>query len=145
VGREGEPIIRAMTIEYSEAKEIGEVALASLYGAVGWSSGRDTGVLRAALAGSHAVVTAWDGEALVGLGSTLSDGHLVVYYSHLLVHPDYQRSGIGGAIVGRLAAMYEGFHQHILVAAAGGSVEFYETQGFKVGSGTAMWQVGFEP
>jgi len=61
------------------------------------------------------------------------------------VHPDYQRQGIGSAIVDRLKAKYGGFHQYILVAAASGAVDFYQTQGVEPGSGTAMWQVGFEP
>jgi predicted N-acetyltransferase YhbS len=60
------------------------------------------------------------------------------------VHPDYQRTGIGSAIAQRLMAMYEGFHQHILVTAAG-AVGFYEAQGFEAGSGTAMWQAGLKP
>jgi hypothetical protein len=31
--------------------------------------------------GSHSVVTAWAEDRLVGLGNTLSDGHLVVCHS----------------------------------------------------------------
>jgi GNAT superfamily N-acetyltransferase len=131
-------------IEFSAAKDIPEAALRYLYEANGWSSVKNPTTLRLALANSHAIVTAWDALALVGLGSTLSDGHLVVYYSHLLVHPDYQRTGIGSAIAQRLMAQYEGFHQHVLIAAEG-AVEFYGKHGFESGSGTAMWQAGFDP
>jgi hypothetical protein len=44
--------------------------------------------------GSHSLVTAWDDDRLVGLGNAISDGHLVVYYPHLLVHPDYQAEAL---------------------------------------------------
>ena len=52
--------------------------------------------------GSHSVVTAWVEDRLVGLGNTLSDGHLVVYYPHLLVHPD--SAGVGSARGDRVPA-----------------------------------------
>lgn len=32
-----------------------------------------------------------DGERRVGIGNAISEGHRVVYYPHLLVHPDYFR------------------------------------------------------
>lgn len=131
-------------IEFSSDKDIPEASLRYLYEANEWSSVKHLTTLRQALANSHAVLTAWDGTSLVGLGSTLSDGHLVVYYSHLLVHPEYQRTGIGSTIAQRLMAMYEGFHQHVLIA-ADGAVGFYGKQGFEAGSGTAMWQAGFNP
>ena len=137
------PIKSAVAIAYSETKAFAEASLAHLYTALEWSSGADPALLARALASSP-VVTAWDGDTLVGLASTLSDGHLVVHYSHLLVHPDYQHQGIGSTIVDRLKAKYGGFHQHILVAAAGDAMGFNQTQGFEPGSGTAMWQVGFE-
>jgi GNAT superfamily N-acetyltransferase len=46
---------------------------------------------------SHAdlVVTAWDGEQLVGIARTLTDFSYVAYLADLAVHRDYQRQGIG--------------------------------------------------
>jgi GNAT superfamily N-acetyltransferase len=89
--------------------------------------------------GSHSVVTAWAGDRLVGLGNTLSDGHLVVYYPHLLMHPDFRRRGIGQEILRRLRIRYEALHMHILVA-DGRAVEFFERCGFaRAGETQAMW------
>ena len=66
-----------------------------LYRACDWSAADKPVELMAALRNSHSLVTARVGARLVGLGNAVSDGHLVVYYPHLLVHPDYQRQGMG--------------------------------------------------
>jgi GNAT superfamily N-acetyltransferase len=88
---------------------------------------------------SHSLVTAWDGTVLVGLGNAISDGYLVVYYPHLLVHPEYQGQGIGTQLMRRLLARYEGFHQHLLIA-DGRSLDFYRKFGFKrAGHTEPMW------
>ena len=63
-------------------------------------------------------------DRLIGLGNAISDGHLVVYYPHLLVDPEYQRKGIGSQLMKRLMAKYEGFHQHVLIA-DGRAIDFY--------------------
>src|SRR5262249_36172437 len=60
-----------------------------LYRANGWSSAEKPEELYSALLGSHLLVTAWDGDRLVGLGNAISDGRMVVYYPHLLVHPEF--------------------------------------------------------
>ncbi|MCH7688910.1 MAG: GNAT family N-acetyltransferase [Planctomycetes bacterium] len=46
----------------------------------------------------------------------MSDGFLVVYYPHVVVHPDYQRKGIGRELMARLLRRYNGFHQHSVLA-----------------------------
>jgi hypothetical protein len=85
------------------------------------------------------VVSAWDGERLVGLGNAITDGGLVVYYPHLLVHPDYQRRGIGREIMRQLMARYDGYHQHAILA-DGEAVPFYRECGFTEPSGVRpMW------
>ena len=60
---------------------------------------------------------------------------LVVYYPHLLVLPQYQRRGIGRALVEKLRDHYAGFHMQILVA-DGAAVEFYRSCGFEAAGGT---------
>lgn len=126
-------------IEYREDRELPLEPLVALYRAAAWSSGEKGEALREAMRGSHAVVTAWAEGRLVGLGNTLSDGHLVVYYPHLLVHPDFRRRGIGAEILRRLWGRYEALHMHILVA-DGRAVGFFESCGFaRAGETQAMW------
>ena len=81
-----------------------------------------------ALLNSHSVVSAWDKQRLIGIGNAISDGALVVYYPHLLIHPHYQSQGIGKEIVGLLKQRYEGVHMHILVAERD-AIGFYEKCG----------------
>jgi GNAT superfamily N-acetyltransferase len=110
-----------------------------LYRANKWSSANKPEELMHHLAHSHAVVCAWDGERLIGSGNTLSDGRLVAYYSHLLVHPDYQGRGIGTEIARRLMDHYRGFHQQVLLA-DGRAIEFYKRLGFERAAETrSMW------
>ncbi|MEL6580460.1 MAG: GNAT family N-acetyltransferase [Cyanobacteria bacterium J06621_12] len=104
-----------------------------------WSAAQKPKMLNQALLNSHSLVTAWDKERLVGIGNAISDGYLVVYYPHLLVHVEYQRQGIGREIMRLLQRRYEGFHMQILVADTE-AVHFYQKCGFtKAGNTESMW------
>lgn len=110
-----------------------------MYKANKWSSAEKPDLLYKALTNSDSLITAWDGNRLVGLGNAISDGHLVVYYPHLLVHPDYQGKGIGRMIVDRFQKKYGDFHQQTLTA-DGKAIDFYRKCGFeKAGSTQSMW------
>src|SRR5438309_10778137 len=115
---------------YSETRNLRLESVLALYRANGWSAAEKPDLLYSGLLASHALVTAWHGPILVGLGNTLSDGHLVVYYSHLLVLPEYQGRGIGTRLMQLLMAHYQAFHQHILVA-DGRALDFYRKCGFQ--------------
>lgn len=128
-----------MTIEIQETKELSKDDVIALYKANGWSSAEKPDELINGLLNSHSLVTAWHEGKLVGLGNSLSDGFLVVYYPHLLVHPDYQGKGIGALILKRFREKYDGFHQQILVA-DGKAIQFYEKCGFELaGNSRSMW------
>ena len=75
----------------------------------------------------------------MGVGNALSDGHLVVYFPHLVVHSEYQGRGIGTELMRRLMARYHGFHQQALLA-DGRAIDFYKKLGFtRAGSTEPMW------
>jgi GNAT superfamily N-acetyltransferase len=124
-------------IKTDHSPEPGQVI--ALYKANHWSSAEKPELLLRGLNNSHSLVTAWDGERLVGLGNALSDGFLVVYYPHLLVLPDYQGKGVGRMIMDKLQEKYADYHQQILVA-DGKAIDFYGKCGFEKASDTqAMW------
>lgn len=50
---------------------------------------------------ANLLVTAWDGERLVGLARSLTDFCYATYVSDLAVHRDYQRQGIGVELLRR--------------------------------------------
>lgn len=128
-----------MNIEIKETKDVKQEAILSIYRANHWSSAEKPDLLYKALLNSHSFLTAWDKDRLVGLGNALSDGYLVVYYPHLIVHPDYHGKGIGKLILSRFQEKYSDFHQQILVA-DGNAVEFYSKCGFEpAGQTKSMW------
>lgn len=111
----------------------------SLYTANGWSSAEKPVQLLAALRNSHTLVTARVQGRLVGIGNAISDGHLVAYFPHLLVHPDHQGEGIGRQMMQALLGKYQGFHQLMLVA-DGRATDFYRRLGFeRAGNTEPMW------
>ncbi len=128
-----------MKIELSESKNINWEKVLKLYKKNSWSSAEKPDELIKALENSHALITAWDSDILVGLANSISDGYLVVYYPHLLVLPEYQGKGVGKLIMNRFQEKYAGFHQQILVA-DGRAIDFYNKCGFeRAGSCQPMW------
>lgn len=110
-----------------------------LYRANEWSAADKPEQLMAALAGSHSLVTARINGELIGLGNALSDGHLVVYYPHMLVAPEYQGQGVGKQLMLAMQQRYQGFHQQMLTA-DGEAIGFYESLGFsRAGKTEPMW------
>ena len=110
-----------------------------LYRANHWSAAEKPEALLSALRNSHALVTARVDGRLVGLGNAISDGYLVVYFPHMLVHPDFQSRGIGGQLMRVLLERYAGFHQ-LMLTADGDAIRFYERMGFvRAGRTEPMW------
>jgi ribosomal protein S18 acetylase RimI-like enzyme len=128
-----------MKVVYSSNDELKEDEVISLYRSHGWSSSDKPKTLLKALNGSHSLVTARVDSMLVGLANAISDGHLVVYYPHMIVHSDFQRKGIGRGIMTILRERYANFHQQQLTA-DGEAVKFYESLGFvRSGKTVPMW------
>jgi predicted N-acetyltransferase YhbS len=129
----------AMDLRVKLDDSIGDGEVIALYRANQWSSAEKPAQLLAALRNSHSLVTARNGERLIGLGNAISDGHLVVYYPHMLVHPEYQGKGVGRKMMQALQSRYAGFHQQMLVA-DGRAIDFYSALGFERAEKTqSMW------
>ena len=110
-----------------------------LYRANEWSSAEKPDALLAGLRNSHTLITARHKGKLLGLANAISDGHLVVYYPHLLVLPEYQHKGIGRKIMEAMQEIYRSFHQQMLTA-DGDAVEFYKAMGFRrAGKTEPIW------
>ncbi len=128
-----------MTITISDRRDIQLDDIIDLYRANKWSSADKPNELYAALTNSHSLFSAWDNDKLIGIGNAISDGHLVVYYPHLLVHPDYQGNGIGQMIVEKMQEKYGHFHMQMLTA-DGKAIDFYNKVGFvRAGQTQPMW------
>jgi GNAT superfamily N-acetyltransferase len=132
-------IEKCMEIIVSANDSVNEDEVVSLYKANEWSSAEKPKKLLAALNDSHSLVTARLAGKLIGIGNAISDGHLVVYYPHMLVHPDYHGKGVGRKMMEAMQSIYGGFHQQMLTA-DGDAIKFYETVGFeRAGKTRSMW------
>jgi GNAT superfamily N-acetyltransferase len=124
-------------ISFEDTIETPEVI--ELYKANDWSSADRPAELINALRNSHSLVTARENGKLVGIANAISDGYLVVYYPHMLVHPDNHGQGIGRLIMQAMFERYESFHQQMLTAVVE-AVGFYEQVGFeRAGQTVPMW------
>lgn len=131
-----------MNIKISESRNIPQELIIELYKSNKWSSADKPNLLEKALKNSHSLISAWDGDLLVGIGNAISDGHLVVYYPHLLVLPAYQGKGIGQMIMERMKEIYADFHMQMLTA-DGKAINFYQKNGFeRAGQTVPMWIYG---
>ncbi|SFY02060.1 Acetyltransferase (GNAT) domain-containing protein [Janthinobacterium lividum] len=118
---------------------ITEQEVIALYKANHWSSAEKPKELMAALRNSHSLVTARADGKLIGIGNAISDGHLVVYFPHMLVDPMAQGQGVGRRMMAAMLEKYAGFHQQMLTA-DGKAIAFYESVGFvRAGKTEPMW------
>ena len=132
-------MIDRKTIRLEVNKDFDRDQILELYKLNHWSSADKPELLFKALKNSHKLIIAYYNDKAVGLGNTFSDGYLAVYYSHLLVNPDFQGQGIGKIIMDRFQKIYSDFHQQVLIA-DGKAVEFFKKCGFeKAGDCQAMW------
>ncbi len=76
------------------------------------------------LAKANLVVTAWDGELLVGIARSLTDFCYVAYLSDLAVRESHQRGGIGKELI-RRTQIELGDNATIVLLAAPDAEEYY--------------------
>ncbi|MCU7811222.1 MAG: GNAT family N-acetyltransferase [Candidatus Thiodiazotropha sp. (ex Notomyrtea botanica)] len=128
-----------MDIKIETDGQIEESEVVDLYEVNGWSSAQKPDKLIPALLNSDTLVTARIDGKLVGIGNAISDGHLVVYYPHMLVHPTYQGKGIGRMMMELMLTLYGSFHQQMITADVN-AVGFYQKMGFEhAGTTEPMW------
>lgn len=85
--------------------------------------------MAAMLKNANLVVTAWDGELLVGISRALSDFSYATYLSDLAVRASHQRTGIGKELI-RRTQRAGGPHARVILLAAPGAADYYPHIGF---------------
>ena len=118
-----------MAITYLYCKEVESNSIRDLFLSVNWSPGDKPDKLQRAFSHSDKVITAWDGEKLVGLINSIADGSLTAYIPYLLVNPDYQKQGIGKKLVRMIVFEYESYERIVLLTEKD-TVDFYRKCGF---------------
>jgi len=98
-----------MSTVYREGHDVDLEQLAALFASAGWHErAADRARLRQQLVGAMFVVSAWEGDILVGFARAISDGATNAYISTVAVLPEYQGRGIGRELVRRLTSGREG-------------------------------------
>jgi predicted N-acetyltransferase YhbS len=90
----------------------------------------DPEIVRHMIEHANLVVSAWDGDTLVGISRTLTDFLYVGYLADLAVRASHQRRGIGIELVRRTRAQM-GPRSMLVLLAAPKAVEYYPRIGFR--------------
>ena len=89
----------------------------------------DTVRIAQMFANANLVVSAWDGDHLVGVARALSDFCYCCYLSDLAVDAAYQRQGIGSALITQVRhAVGDGVS--LILLSAPGAMGYYPKVGF---------------
>lgn len=131
-------------IMYTEEKKFDNKSVVDLFSSVGWVSAQYPTRLYKALMHSSTVITAWDGDRLVGLVRVLDDSELVAYMHYVLVHPDYHGQGIAGTMVEMVKEKYKDYLYIELMPEERKNAAFYKKHGFQImEDGVAMQLCNF--
>lgn len=128
-------------IKYTEEKTFTQDQVQELFKSVGWISAEYPQRLHKARMNSQTVLTAWDGERLVGLARVLDDSELVAFVHYVLVHPEYQGQKIAGNMVEYIRDKYKNYLYIEGMQEDSKNVAFYERHGFHVMEGGTPIQI----
>jgi predicted N-acetyltransferase YhbS len=90
----------------------------------------DEGIVADMLRHANLVVTAWDGQTMVGIARTLTDFSYVGYLADLAVRASYQKRGIGTELIKRTRDLM-GARSMLVLLAAPKAVDYYPKVGFR--------------
>ncbi len=119
-------------IEYTTERKFTQKQVEHLFLSVGWVSGKYPTQLFRALTNSSYVLTAWDGELLVGLIRGIDDGGMTAFLHYLLVSPDYRHQGIASRLVEKAKEHYADFFYINIMPEESKNATFYGRHGFEV-------------
>ncbi|MDU2580577.1 MULTISPECIES: GNAT family N-acetyltransferase [Bacillota] len=121
-----------MAITYTEERNFTLQQVSDLFLCVRWVVGKYPNRLYKALMNSSRVISAWDGDRLVGLIRVMGDSELVCFINYVLVHPDYHGRGFAGHLLEMVKAAYKSYLYINVMIGDSKNVAFYEKHGFKV-------------
>ena len=90
---------------------------------------QDRGRIAQMIENANLVITAWEGELLVGISRSFTDFAYVTYLADLAVRESHQRQGIGRELI-RRTQMACGPQTKIVLLAAPKAVHYYPHIGF---------------
>ena len=115
-----------------EYREYHEVEVMDLYRSVGWTNYTDhPDMLKQAFGHSLLTLGAYVNDRLIGLVRAVGDGYTSVLVQDLLVLPEYQRRGIGSALLHEVQMQYrDTYRLQLFTDHTPDMLDFYRKQGF---------------
>jgi len=120
------------SIEYRYGNDLEVTAVIELYNASGLGERRpvdDPEIFADMIRHANLTVSAWDGEALVGISRTLTDLSYVGYLSDLAVRRSHQKLGIGIQLIQKTREKM-GPRSMLVLLSAPRAFEYYPRVGF---------------
>lgn len=119
-------------MEIREYRQYDEREILPLYASVGWTAYTDQPeTLRRGFENSLLTLAAYEENQLIGILRAVGDGQTIVFVQDLLILPEYQRRGVGTALLRELLARYPQVRQIELTADDSPSLlAFYRKAGF---------------
>ena len=103
-------------IKLKEYKKYKVEEILDLYKAVEWSNYYNKPeILKEAYQHSLYILGAYLEEELVGIIRVVGDGASIIFVQDLLVHPEYQRKGVGRLLLLEILEKYQQVHQKVLL------------------------------
>lgn len=115
-----------------EYSNYNEKEIISLYSSVGWTAYTNApDKLRRGFENSPLVFAAYECDRLVGLIRCVGDRETIVYIQDILVSPEYQRQGIGSALLQEVVSHFSHVRQIVLSTdREERTLQFYKSLGF---------------
>ena len=120
-------------MEIREYTAYSEPEVLKLYTAVGWTAyTADPDTLKRGFEKSLLTLAAYEGDHLVGILRCVGDAETVIFIQDLLVEPEYQRRGIGTALLREVLSRYNHVRQiQLATDNTEKTKSFYRSCGFR--------------
>lgn len=109
-----------------------ESEILRLYDSVGWTNyTSNPSMVENAYQNSLRILGAYDSGKLVGIIRVVGDGYSIIYIQDIIVLPEYQRKGIGTALLSKVLLEYKNVYQKVLMTDnTKKTIQFYKSVGF---------------
>ena len=120
-------------MEIREYRTYNETEILPLYESVGWNAYTDQPeMLQKGFENSMLTLAAYEGNQLLGIIRAVGDGYTIVFVQDILVFPEYQRKGIGSALLQAILDRYSHVRQiELATDNTPKTIAFYKSMGFR--------------
>lgn len=121
-----------MEVILKEYTGYNEEEILGLYASLGWTNYTDKPeMLKNAYLNSLKIYGAYVDDKLVGIIRAVGDGFSVLFIQDLLVHPEFQRKGVGTLLLKKVLCEYDSVYQkHLITEDTEKTILFYKSLGF---------------